>query len=297
MQKANGRADPATERTIDPVGDPPIRPDAKPVGSAPADPASPVDRYHALEICPFFRGEYGGGLGPPIEVPDPINRCIAIGAPQPQSDRQQELVCLTAGHGTCPRFVQGVVARRKAMARQGVDRGPSAPVIGAALALVAAAVVSIGFLLARGGLTMPDASVGPSSVAAGSPAPTVVVAAVASPSPTATATPTPAPTPSPAPTPTASPAPTLAPTPTATLAPTPPLTATPAPSSDRYVLLKPCPGTANCWIYTVRSGDNLRSIANYFGIPYPTVLDMNPQITDPTTIRAGDQVRMPPPTR
>jgi LysM repeat protein len=61
--------------------------------------------------------------------------------------------------------------------------------------------------------------------------------------------------------------------------------------------LKPCPGTKNCWIYTVRSGDNLRSIANYFGHPYQTVLDWNPGIKDPTSIRAGDKVRMPPPTR
>jgi hypothetical protein len=32
-------------------------------------------------------------------------------------------------------------------------------------------------------------------------------------------------------------------------------------------------------------------------VPYDTVLKMNPQITDPTLIRAGDKIRMPPPTR
>jgi hypothetical protein len=41
----------------------------------------------------------------------------------------------------------------------------------------------------------------------------------------------------------------------------------------------------------------LRSIVNYFGVPYDTVLEMNPQIDDPTNIHAGDAIRMPPPTR
>lgn len=293
MQKANGRVDPAAEQASDSAGGPPFRPDARPVGSEPTDPANPADRYHALEVCPFFRRDHGGSLSPPIAVPDPANRCIAMGAPQPQSARQQELVCLTAGHATCPRFVQGVAARRKALSKPAADRGPSAPVIGSALALVAATAISIGFLLVRGGLTMPVASVGPSTIAVTSPAPAVAGAAIASPSPTATPIPTPSRTPAPTPSPT----PTVGPTPTPTSAPTPPLTASPAPSSDRYAVLKACPGRANCWIYTVRSGDNLRSIANYFGIPYPTVLDMNPRITNPTTIRAGDEIRMPPPTR
>jgi hypothetical protein len=293
VQKANGRADPAAERAIDPAGNPPFRPDARPIGSDPTDPANPADRYHPLEICPFFRGDHRGLLGPPIEFPDPVNRCIAIGAPQPQSARQQELVCLTAGHATCPRFVQGEVARTKALAKPAGQRGPSAPVIAAALALVAATAVSIGFLLVRGGLAMPVVSVGPSLVAVASPAPVVAGAAVASPSPTATAIPTASPTPEP----TLSPTQTVGPTSTPTSEPTPPLTATPGPSSDRYALLKACPGAARCWIYTVRPGDNLQSIANYFGIPYPTVLDMNPQITHPTTIRAGDEIQLPPPTR
>jgi hypothetical protein len=32
-------------------------------------------------------------------------------------------------------------------------------------------------------------------------------------------------------------------------------------------------------------------------VPYDTVVDMNPQIEDPTNIHAGDLIRMPPPTR
>ena len=78
--------------------------------------------------------------------------------------------------------------------------------------------------------------------------------------------------------------------------PTPP-PATPLATSDRYLLLVACPATPDCWIYTVRSGDNLRSIANYFGVPYATVVQMNPQLADPTNIHTGDRIRMPPPTR
>ena len=91
------------------------------------------------------------------------------------------------------------------------------------------------------------------------------------------------------------------PTPAATATPAPTSAATPAPTatpaSDRYALLRPCPNRSDCWIYVVRSGDNLASIANYFGHSLDTIRAMNRQITNPTTIRAGDQIRMPPPTR
>jgi spore germination protein YaaH len=86
---------------------------------------------------------------------------------------------------------------------------------------------------------------------------------------------------------------------TATIAPTlgPGTTPTPRPSSDRYALLEPCPDRPDCYIYVVRSGDNLQSIASYFGVPYARVLELNPSISDPALITKGDRIILPPPTR
>ena len=74
------------------------------------DPQPPRDRHRspsrarssARSIAPRL-------LGPPVEAPDPANRCVAVGAPTPQSARQQELVCLTSGHGNCPRYLRGAL--------------------------------------------------------------------------------------------------------------------------------------------------------------------------------------------
>jgi spore germination protein YaaH len=73
-------------------------------------------------------------------------------------------------------------------------------------------------------------------------------------------------------------------------------TAAPLPTSDRYAVLAACPATASCWIYRVRQGDNLVSIANWFGVPLATIYQMNPSLRT-TTLRAGTQIRIPTPTR
>jgi len=240
--------------------------------------------------CPFFRSESDGGrLGLPIEYPHESNRCAAFGEPKPQSLRQQELVCLTAGHVSCPRYLRGSLVGRETVAVVPPRTGISRAVVAAAAVLIASAALSFAFVFARGGLTLPGAGPEPTDVAAASPEPTEPPPTpVPTSKPTAAPTATPRPTPSPTPPPTATPRPTPSPTPRPTV--------TPQPTSDRYELLEPCPDRPDCWIYTIRSGDNVFSIARYFGVPEATVRELNPWL-ETTPLRAGQQLILPPPTR
>lgn len=239
--------------------------------------------------CRFLLREAEDGALDPGLVDDPANRCVAMVEPVPQSSRQQELVCLTAAHINCPRFLRGLLLAGAEVPKP--VREPISPaVIGASIVLVAALAASFGFLVVRGGFDLPLRSAQPSLVA---------IAPVASPSPADGATPAPVVTASPSPSSSSTPAPTATPatTPAVTPAPTATGTATPTPSSDRYALLTRCPTTSDCWIYVIRSGDNLRSIANYFGVSYERVLDMNPDLGDPANVRPGYRLRIPTPTR
>ena len=268
-------------------------------------------------VCPFLRRDLHGTLVAPASVPGAEQTCIAVGAPRPQPLRQQELVCLRDAHADCPRYLRGA-SDASSSAGRSIPVIPKAT-IAALLILVLSAGLSFAFVVQRGGIAMPVVGESPTAIAVGdSPTPDVpdateapvsteVPASVAvesspspspspppspSPSPTPTVTPSPAPSPTPSPTPTATPSPTPSPTPARTASPKP----TATPTSTRYELLKPCPNRKNCYIYVVRSGDNLFSIANYFGHSLATIYRLNPQYPE-TRLRVGDPIRMPPPTR
>ena len=219
-------------------------------------------------ICRFLAIKAGDVEFAPAVGLDTANRCVAIGDPMPQSGRQQELLCLASAHVNCPRYLRGILLEGTPMPVP--PRQPVAPaVIGAALVLATALAASFGFLAVRGGFNLPL------------PTPTpALVAVVASPSSTPSLTAAPPAGPIPTPTPASG---------------TPRPTATPAPTSDRYAVLTRCPSTPDCWIYVIRSGDNLQSIAHWFGVSYNEILAMNPNLRIP--IQPGDKLRIPTPTR
>ena len=255
----------------------------------------PAGRSPNSDTCPFFRSiDSTGSVRTPFEVAHEANRCLAVAEPTPQSIRQQQLVCLTAGHLNCPRYLRGALVTRQVPARA-LDRPTaSPPILVAAAVLVLSAVASVGFLFARGGMALSLPSSSPGAVAAASASPSSVPSAEPSleftprpPSPSITAFPSATPT-----TPPATPPPTVAPP-----SPTAPPAPTPAPTSDRYAVLVRCPDAPDCWIYTVRPGDNFQSIVNWFGVPFDTVARMNPELGDLANIHVGDEIRIPPPTR
>jgi LysM repeat protein len=306
--------------TPDP-GDPYPWPEAAPVAAAstfaaddaptaPTRPALPVlddpNRSPNPSVCPFLRRTEKGALVVPVAFAVEGQTCVAIGAPRGQSIKQQEHVCLRSTHKDCPRYQRGALVA--APAASGSRSGPALPraTLAALLILVLSAGISFGFVVQRGGIAMPvvggspspsqvAAVVTPSPAATDAPVPTeapLVTDAPVEPSGTSTPTlePAPAPTPTPTPTPTLEPTPTLAPT----AKPTPKPTATP--TSSRYKLLKACPDKPDCYIYTVRSGDNLYSIGRYFGHSLQTLYAWNPKYPA-ARLRVGDAIRMPPPTR
>jgi hypothetical protein len=274
-------------------------------------PALPVlddaSRSSDPSVCPFLRRDIGDALVAPLSSPAEDQACVAIGSARPQSLRQQELVCLRVAHAECPRYLRGAMVTAPNSPARTTPTVPRAT-LAALLVLILSAGISFGFVVQRGGIAMPVVGADESPLAMG-PTPSAEASDQLSPSeapasmavePTVSATPEPsvpvvaeptaAPTLAPTLAPTPSPAPTVKPTPS----PTPRTTA--KPKSDRYKLLTACPDQGDCWIYTVRSGDNLYSIANYFGHPLSTIYAWNPQYPD-KRLRVGDEIRMPPPTR
>ena len=256
-------------------------------------------------ICPFLRAVADDdGLGFPVESPDAANRCAAMRDAVPQSLRQQELVCLTPTHVNCPRYLRGAAVASEAVAPTVRPKAILTPAISAALVILALSFgASVVFGLANGGLAMPSkAAATPPAASAtalavgSSPAtpvatvaPTVVATTAPSSSVAPSATPSPAgPSPAPTATPVASSPP--APVPSGATA------ATPAPTSGRYKLLTACPDKPDCWVYRIRSGDNLYSIAKYFGVRLSTVKALNPW-TRTTRLKSGQKLILPTPTR
>jgi len=142
-------------------------------------------------------------------------------------------------------------------------------VLGSGLFVAICAVFAITFVAARGGLQMPIAA-SPSVAAVASAAPT---------NPPATATPAPT-----LPPPTATPAP-------PSTAPSAGPTAGPSPAAspdDPLLALPPCPGRPGCYEYLIQRGDTLTAVANRYAIPVSTVLALNPEIADPSTIVVGN---------
>ena len=252
----------------------------------------------APERCKFLRTIGSDGkLSDAGREAVPTHRCAAFGDPLPLSLRQQELVCLQRVHVSCPRYMRGtLLAEESAASDAGVPARAGLPWLTIA-GLVLIALVGI---IAIAGMTgfLPGTGSGP----AASPTEIAVV-------PTPTATPTPTPSPSPtltiAPSPTATAKPSATPTATATPLPTP----TPTPSwppgatASRMNLLVPCTDQPNCYVYTVRGpgqngskvSDDVPHIAAFFGVSVASIYDMNPWAK--SGIKAGDKLKIPPPTR
>lgn len=254
------------------------------------------DRSPNEWVCPFLRSTADGErLDAPMESPDVANRCAALEDVVPQSLRQQELVCLTTSHVNCPRYLRGAVATAPVEpARVRATPAVTPAMFGALVLLAAAFTASVVFTFARGGLDLGIAAA-PTSPAPSASAIAVVPSAAATPAASVAVSASPVDTPAPTASPVATPSPTAEPTPSSTPEPTASDGASPLPSSDRYALLTACPDKPDCWIYRVRSGDNLFSIAKYFGVPLATVKALNPWTQ--SGLKVGRDLILPPPTR
>lgn len=254
-----------------------------PTSGVPVDPAST-----AVSVCRFLARVGGDGrLLPPGTTADAAHACVAVGEPLGQSLRQQELLCLRVGHTDCPRYLRGILVRGAPPPPSFADRARRIPIaiVVAILLLVASAGLTVGFVVVHGGFAVPALDATPSPAAS--------AIADGHPSPSAASSPAAA---SPKSSPKASPRATPRPSPTAAIANASP-SWPPGATASRMSLVTPCPGTPDCYLYVVRPDDKLGAIADYFGTTLQRVLQLNPWITDPSVIRVGDTITLPPPTR
>lgn len=61
------------------------------------------------------------------------------------------------------------------------------------------------------------------------------------------------------------------------------------------VALPGCPDAPACYLYLVRPGDRLSTIAGRYEVTIQMILALNPKITDPNAIFSGQTIRLPSP--
>jgi hypothetical protein len=247
-------------------------------------------------ICQFLRSiNPDGSLGDPQTVAVSNHRCAAFGDPLPLSLRQQELVCLQRVHVSCPRYLRGTVLASEAALAAPQEEEHSRPGV-IALAALALVVVAIAILV-----TGPVLGILPfGGASSATPSPIIVVV---SPTPGATTGATAQVTAAPTATAKATPkaTATTAPTATTTASPTWP----PGATASRMNLLTPCPNGQNCYVYVVRGPgqngsqvtDTLSGIANFFGVKVDAIVALNPGLSRTSVLTAGQELKIPPPTR
>jgi LysM repeat protein len=227
--------------------------------SAPA--AFLVGPEAAASICPFLGAlDDVGVLGDAIPAYSERNRCTAFGPWLPQGQLQQELVCLTVAHQTCPRYTRGVRYGPSGPRRSATAGSLRSGLLVLGLAAVAVLVLGVALVLGQGLISGPLAGLigGTSST----PTPSAIASPTATVEPTAT--------------------PTLQATPSPTAAPTP--APTPRPTA------KPTPAFRN---YTVQSGDTLYGIAKKFGVTVASIRALNPSVKDTDIIHVGQVLKIP----
>lgn len=227
--------------------------------SAPA--AFLVGAEAAASVCPFLGSlDEVGVLGDAIPAYSERNRCTAFGPWLPQGKLQQELVCLTVAHETCPRYTRGV------------RYGPSGPRRRAAVASARSGLFVLG-IAAMAVLVLGVAIVLGQSLISG-PLAGLIGGTGSTPTPAATASQTGTPEATASPSPGSTPSPTAEPTPTPTAVPT----ATPAPAFRTY---------------TVQSGDTLYAIAKKFNVTIASIRALNPAVKDTNVIHVGQKLKIP----
>lgn len=157
--------------------------------------------------------------------------------------------------------------------KRATGRGALTPAVLAASAFTAiAALASVAFVTARGGLELP--------VAATSAPPAAIASSLPTTAPSWLAMPTVAPL-------TPGPSATNEPSPAAPSTPVLTITQPPTGSPDPLTALTPCPVHPGCFLYTVRRGDTYSGISDRYGVGLWIMDALNPEVGDKRIIVVG----------